>query len=59
MGQTVDSLIGAVRHFEANARCFEPKALRARAEAFDRPRLKAEISASVARQREEFGSVSR
>ncbi|HKW94727.1 MAG TPA: glycosyltransferase [Methylomirabilota bacterium] len=35
--QTVDDLIGAIRRFESGAQQFEPKALRQRAEGFDRP----------------------
>lgn len=52
--QTPESLMAAVRRFEANLHRFNPKALRARAEAFDRPRFKAEIAAWVARSWEEF-----
>ena len=35
--QTVEDLVDAIRRFEASAHQFEPKALRRRAEAFDRP----------------------
>ncbi len=35
--QTVEDLVDAIRRFEASERQFEPKALRRRAEAFDRP----------------------
>jgi hypothetical protein len=35
--QTVEDLVDAIRRFEASAQQFEPKALRRRAEAFDRP----------------------
>ena len=35
--QTVDDLSAAIQRFEASAHQFEPKALRRRAEAFDRP----------------------
>jgi glycosyltransferase involved in cell wall biosynthesis len=35
--QTVEDLVDAIRCFEASAHQFEPKALRRRAEAFDRP----------------------
>jgi len=35
--QTVDDLTDAIQRFEASAHQFEPKALRRRAEAFDRP----------------------
>lgn len=37
--QTVEALVGAMREFETAADRFVPKALRARAEAFDRPRF--------------------
>jgi glycosyltransferase involved in cell wall biosynthesis len=52
--QTVDALAGAIRRFEANAHHFNPKALRAHAEAFDRPLFKERIAAWVARRWEEF-----
>ncbi|MBI4591562.1 MAG: glycosyltransferase [Candidatus Rokubacteria bacterium] len=52
--QTVDALVDAIRRFEANAHRFSPKALRARAEAFDRPLFKERIAACVARRWEEF-----
>ena len=42
-GQTVDDLVDAIRPFEADADRFEPKALRRRAEAFDRPLFKERI----------------
>ena len=35
--QTVEDLVDAIRRFEVSAHQFEPKALRRRAEAFDRP----------------------
>jgi glycosyltransferase involved in cell wall biosynthesis len=35
--QTVEALVDAIRRFEASAHQFEPKVLRRRAEAFDRP----------------------
>ncbi|MBI4637601.1 MAG: glycosyltransferase [Candidatus Rokubacteria bacterium] len=38
--QTADALVAAIRRFEANAHRFLPKALRARAEVFDRPSFK-------------------
>jgi glycosyltransferase involved in cell wall biosynthesis len=38
--QTVEDLADAIRRFEASAAQFEPKALRRRAEAFDRPLFK-------------------
>jgi glycosyltransferase involved in cell wall biosynthesis len=55
--QTVDALADAIRSFEANAHRFAPKALRARAEAFDRPRFKAEIATYIARRWEEFSGA--
>ncbi len=42
--QTVEALVEAIRRFEASAHRFEPKALRARAEAFDRPLFKERIA---------------
>lgn len=41
--QTVDDLVGAIEAFERDAGRFEPKALRRRAEAFDRPIFKERI----------------
>ena len=41
--QTVDSLVDAMRRFEAVEDRFDPKALRARAEPFDRPAFKTQI----------------
>ncbi len=52
--QTVESLTDAIRRFEANAHRFDPKALRARAEAFDRPLFKDRIAVYVSRRWEEF-----
>lgn len=52
--QTADALARAIRRFEANAHHFVPKALRAHAEAFDRPLFKERIAAYVARRWEEF-----
>lgn len=52
--QTVERLMDAVRRFEANAHRLNPKALRAHAEAFDRPLFKERIAAWVARRWEEF-----
>jgi len=43
--QTVDSLTDAIRRFESGATAFEPKALRRRAEAFDRPLFKERVHA--------------
>jgi glycosyltransferase involved in cell wall biosynthesis len=52
--QTVDALVDAIRRFEADPSRFDPKALRARAEAFDRPIFKERIAAYVSRRWEEF-----
>ncbi len=52
--QTVESLVEAIRRFEANAHRFDPKALRAHAEAFDRPLFKERIEAWVAQRWKEF-----
>jgi glycosyltransferase involved in cell wall biosynthesis len=41
--QTVDALVRAIERFEAAPHRFDPKALRARAEAYDRPRFLAEM----------------
>jgi len=41
--QTADDLMGALRRFESDAVHFEPKALRRRAEAFDRPLFKERV----------------
>jgi glycosyltransferase involved in cell wall biosynthesis len=43
--QTVDALTDAIRRFESGANAFEPKALRRRAEAFDRPLFKERMHA--------------
>jgi glycosyltransferase involved in cell wall biosynthesis len=51
---TVDALVAAIRRFEANAHRFEPKALRARAEVFDRPLFKERVATYVARRWDEF-----
>ena len=45
--QTPEALVAAIRRFEATAHRFEPKALRARAEQFDRPRFKAQMAKYV------------
>ena len=41
--QTVEALVEAILRFEASAQLFEPKALRRRAEAFDRPLFRERI----------------
>jgi len=43
--QTVDALVDALRRLESGAIAFDPKALRARAEEFDRPRFRERIAA--------------
>jgi glycosyltransferase involved in cell wall biosynthesis len=43
--QTVEALVDALRRLESGAIAFDPKALRARAETFDRPRFRARIAA--------------
>ena len=43
--QTAEDLVDAIRLFEASAHQFEPKALRRRAEAFDRPLFRERIHA--------------
>ena len=52
--QTADALVDAIRRCEANAHRLNPKALRAYAEAFDRPLFKERIAAYVTRRWEEF-----
>ena len=41
--QSVDDLIESIGRFEADPGRFEPKQLRSRAEAFDRPRFKERV----------------
>ena len=43
--QTVEALVDAIRRFEASAHQFEPKVLRRRAEAFDRPLFRERVHA--------------
>jgi glycosyltransferase involved in cell wall biosynthesis len=43
--QTVEALVDAIRRFEGSAHQFEPKALRRRAEAFDRPLFRERVHA--------------
>ncbi|HXG16859.1 MAG TPA: glycosyltransferase [Calidithermus sp.] len=43
--QSVDALVEAIQAFERQERRFSPRALRARAEAFDRPRFKERLAA--------------
>jgi glycosyltransferase involved in cell wall biosynthesis len=43
--QTVDDLVDAIQRFEADPSRFEPKALRRRAETFDRPLFKERVEA--------------
>jgi glycosyltransferase involved in cell wall biosynthesis len=47
--QTAEALIAAVRFFEAHERDFDPAAIRAAVQRFDRPRYLAEITAFVER----------
>jgi glycosyltransferase involved in cell wall biosynthesis len=53
--QTVDDIVRAIRDFERDPGRFEPKALRRRAEAFDRPvfkeRIKSYVEGSLAERR--------
>lgn len=46
--QTVEALAAAMLELESGRHRFEPKALRARAEAFDRPRFKERVAAYLA-----------
>jgi len=48
--QTADDLAGAIREFERDPRRFEPKALRRRAESFDRPIFKERIRGYLERR---------
>ena len=52
--QTVEAVMAAIRRFEAAEDRFDPKALRARAEHFDRPRFKAQIQEWIARRSREL-----
>ena len=56
--QTVDALVGAIVRFERAeaARAFDPTVLRARAEAFDRPRFAARVAEYVERRWHEHAS---
>ncbi len=45
--QTPEALAAAIRRFEASAHRFDPKSLRARAEAFDRPLFKERVARYV------------
>jgi len=53
--QTVEALVDAVGRFEADPGAFEPKALRRRAEAFDRPLFKERIHAYLLDKMREHG----
>ena len=53
--QTVDDLIGAIRQLEADPHRFEPKALRRRAEAFDRSLFKERVKAYLDARLAEHG----
>ncbi|HYB69706.1 MAG TPA: glycosyltransferase family 4 protein, partial [Candidatus Bathyarchaeia archaeon] len=53
--QTVEALVEAIGRFEADPAAFEPKALRRRAEAFDRPLFKERIHAYLLDKMREHG----
>jgi glycosyltransferase involved in cell wall biosynthesis len=55
--QTVDALAAAILRFEAVADRFDPKALRARAERFDRPLFKQRLAEYIGRRWREFRSA--
>jgi glycosyltransferase involved in cell wall biosynthesis len=57
--QTVESLVDAMVRFEAAEARFQPKALRARAEQFDRPRFKARLAEHAAHRWAEFAGRRR
>jgi glycosyltransferase involved in cell wall biosynthesis len=52
--QTVESLVAGMRRFEACERRFDPRALRARAAEFDRPRFARRLSEYIERRWQEF-----
>jgi glycosyltransferase involved in cell wall biosynthesis len=52
--QTVEGVVAAIRTFEAAEARFDPKALRARAEMFDRARFKDRLSQYLAARWDEF-----
>ncbi|HBH04908.1 MAG: hypothetical protein A2X36_04985 [Elusimicrobia bacterium GWA2_69_24] len=54
--QTVESLVDAIRRFEAVEDRFDPKALRARAERFDRPIFRQRLGDWIARCRSEIAA---
>jgi glycosyltransferase involved in cell wall biosynthesis len=54
--QTVDAVVAAMRTFEATESRFDPIALRARAEMFDRARFKERVSEYVAARWAEFAA---
>jgi hypothetical protein len=53
-GQTVEALADAIVRFEQLEGRFDPKALRRRAEQFDRPVFKERVRAYVEQRRAEF-----
>jgi glycosyltransferase involved in cell wall biosynthesis len=55
-GQTVDALAEAIVRFESVERRFDPVALRARAERFDRPRFKARVREYLDRRWREWSA---
>jgi len=54
--QTVEALMAAILEFEREPARFEPKALRRRAEAFDRPLFKERVRAYLESQLTKRGS---
>jgi glycosyltransferase involved in cell wall biosynthesis len=54
--QTVDAMVAAMRTFEAAESRFDPRALRARAEMFDRTRFKERVSDYMAARWAEFAA---
>jgi hypothetical protein len=51
--QTVDDLAAAIQRLESGSARFEPKALRRRAEAFDRPLFKERMERYLSSRRQE------
>jgi glycosyltransferase involved in cell wall biosynthesis len=54
--QTVEAVVAAIRTFETAEARFDPKALRARAEMFDRARFKDRLSQYLAARWDEFSA---
>ncbi len=57
--QTVEALASAIRRFEAAEDRFDPKALRARAERFDRPIFQERLAAYIAGRWRDFRAAGR